>query len=655
MLRRRSLFFVIAVVAAAGTLAAAGSASNSAPRKTARAQAFLPAGVVSSGANWAITGGDLAGSGYSTLNQINTKNVSKLKMIWEKSYNNAGQGFNKPQNQPIVVSASGLPMNPTMFLEYNQGVLALNPTTGAILWKYQGIKEKGGPLAGTGSQNGIGRAISYGNGMIFAGQQDGSVVALNAKNGSPVWTVDTTGAGTTGQGNVFGETNPPTTYYNEGGNGLVFAAPNGGDQPLRGHFDAYDAKSGKLVWRTWTTPDPTQLPFILSWGNPAQSATGGAAVWSLPTIDPQTHTVYFGTGNAFPYNNRAPGKNLWTESLMALNTQTGGLKWYFQTTHHDEWDYDDPNPPVRVNVNINGKTVPVVAMGSKNGWLYVLNAKNGSYVPNYAIPEVKVQDLNDGKGAALNSTWPTQPEPSGGAGEILPHCLTASDAAAIIPGFPNAPNGTKIVPTCTYAHPYSDAYYTWYPAYSGGINWNRMSYNPKTNDLYICASISVMGFENISPTNPNQSFIGTFLGGDGGTISALNMSTNKLDWQVKIPRNYDTPGGPTVRNGTCYSGTLATAGGLVFAAQNVDGFTEGSPPVPGIFYAYDAKSGKQLWSFTNPQGSTIHAAPVTYMVNGKQYIAIMMHSLLNPQGSHNFTPGSATSPPVDHLTVFALS
>jgi hypothetical protein len=275
-------------------------------------------------------------------------------------------------------------------------------------------------------------------------------------------------------------------------------------------------------------------------------------------------------------------------------------------------------------------------------------------VPNFAIPEVKVQDLNDGKGAALNNTWPTQPEPTGGAGEILPHCLTAADAAAIIPGFPNAPNGTKIIPTCTYAHPYSDAFYAWYPAYSGGINWNRMSYNPKTNDLYICASISVMGFENASPTSPNQGFIGTFLGGDGGTISALNMSTNKLDWQVKIPRNYDSPGGPTVRNGTCYSGTLTTAGGLVFAAQNVDGFTEGSPPVPGIFYAYDAKTGKQLWSFTNNQGSTIHAPPATYMVNGKQYIAIMMHSLLNPNGSHAFTNGSATSPPVDHLTVFAL-
>jgi glucose dehydrogenase len=163
-----------------------------------------------------------------------------------------------------------------------------------------------------------------------------------------------------------------------------------------------------------------------------------------------------------------------------------------------------------------------------------------------------------------------------------------------------------------------------------------------------------MGFENTSPVNYQQSFIGSFLQGDGGTISALNLSTNKLDWQVKIPRAYDTPGGPTVRNGTCYSGTLSTAGGLVFAAHNVDAFSEGSPPVAGVFYAYDAKTGKQLWSFTNPAGSTIRAAPITYTVNGKQYIAIMMHALRNPNPTtRSFNPGSPTATPVDRLTIFA--
>jgi len=652
---RRAFVIVLPAGVLAAVVVALAAASHAAPHSTA-ASSFLPTGLAPSGADWATPGGDLAGSGYSTLNQINTKNVSKLKMVWQESYNGPGQGYNKPENQPIVITAKGLPLPTTMFLAYNEGVVALDPTSGKILWKYQGATEKAGALAGTGTKNGIGRALSYGNGMVFAGQQDGSVTAINAKSGQAVWTADTTGAGTTGQGNVLGETNPPATFFNDGASGLVLAAPNGGDSPLRGHLDAYNAKTGALTWRTFTTPDPTQQPFILSWGNPAQAATGGAAVWSLPVVDPQLKRVYFGTGNAYPYTGRAAGNNLWTDTLMSVNSKDGALRWYFQTTHHDLWDYDLSNPPVRINVSLNGKSTPVVAIGAKNGWMYVLNANNGAHLPTYPIPETKVPDLNDGKGAALNLTSPTQPEPTGGAGAILPHCLTPADAAAIIPGFPTAPNGTPIVPTCPFAPSYSDAYLAWYPAYSGGINWPRDSYNPQTNDLYVCASTSVMGFENASPTNSAMSFVGTFLQGDGGTISALNMSTNKLDWQVKIPRAYDTPGGPTVRNGTCYSGTMTTAGGLLFVSQNVDAFSDGSPIVPGVFYAYDAKSGKQLWSFTNNQGSKIVAAPITYMVKGKQYVAVMMTSPNSPTATpvRNFSFGSATQPPVDHLTVFSL-
>jgi outer membrane protein assembly factor BamB len=322
------------------------------------------------------------------------------------------------------------------------------------------------------------------------------------------------------------------------------------------------------------------------------------------------------------------------------------------------WDYDVPMPPVRVNVSINGKQTPIVAEGAKNGYFYVLNAKNGGALKPFPIPETPVQNLNDGKGAALNLAWPTQPEPQGGAGQILPHCLTTADAAAILPGFPTNPtDGVPITPACTFATPYSDAYYAVYPAYSGGINFNRSSYNPQTNDVYVCASKSVMGFKNVGPTNPMVSFIGSFLGGDGGTISALNLSTNKLDWQVQIPRAYDTPGGPTVRNGTCYSGSISTAGGLVFVSQNVDDFTEGAPYVPAVFYAYDAKTGKQLWSFTNPAGSTIHAAPITYMVNGKQYVAVMMSALNDPSvtpTTRTFSFGGPTQAPVDRLTVFSL-
>src|SRR6266404_4821838 len=141
---RRSLLLSLAAAGLAATVVAMATASNTAPRKAAAANAFLPGGVVPSGSDWSTPGGDLAGSGYSTLSQINTTNVSKLKMAWQKSYNAPGQGFNKPQNQPIVITAKGLPLSTTMFLSFNQGVVALNPTNGDVLWKYQGALAKGG-------------------------------------------------------------------------------------------------------------------------------------------------------------------------------------------------------------------------------------------------------------------------------------------------------------------------------------------------------------------------------------------------------------------------------------------------------------------------------------------------------------------------------
>ena len=195
---------------------------------------------------------------------------------------------------------------------------------------------------------------------------------------------------------------------------------------------------------------------------------------------------------------------------MSVNWKTGALSWFFQTTHHDLWDYDVSAPPVRVNVTINGKLTPIVAQGAKNGYMYVLNAKNGGAVPGFKIPETPVQDLNDGKGAALNLTSPTQPEPQGGAGQILSHCVTSADAAAMYPGFPTNTDGVPITPACTFATPFSDAYYAVFPAYIGGINWNRSSYNPQTNDLYVCGQYSSTGFKNVGPTNTAMALAGSF-------------------------------------------------------------------------------------------------------------------------------------------------
>ncbi len=651
------------LVAAAGGSAAVilvglASGASTQARKSAAAsppKSWLPPGVTPSGANWPTAGGDLSGTSYSTLSQINASNVSKLKVAFQlQPLNIPGGNSYKEENSPLVVSTgepgvTNLPMATTMFMETNHGLVALNPTNGDVLWQYQGVTAKAGNAL-PGAPPDIGsRSIAYGDGLVFGGQQDGSLAAVDAKTGRPVWTVDTEAAGSAADGNVYGESNPWAIFdaastTNGLKQDLVFSAPNGGDSPMRGHFDAFNAKTGVLVWRAWNTPDPTQIPFILSWGNPAEAAVGGAAAWSLPAVDNTLKRVYYGTGNHYPETGGSPGKALWTDTMMSVDLPTGALKWYFQAVHHDEWDFDLSNPPVRINPVIDGKRMPILAFGNKNGFLYVVNAVNGGAVPNFKIPEVAVPDLNSGAGQALNGTWPTQPEPQGGAGAIVPHCTTAEQAAALLPGFPTAPNGTPEIPTCQYASPTAAAYLVWGISVAGGINWNREAYDPTTNDLYTCAVVGVFGHENASPTSVIQSSIGSDAA--GGSITALNMSTNKIDWQINLPPGYTTPGGPIVRNSICYGGTLATAGGIVFATQDSKPVGVPTPEIPAVLYAYDAKTGKQLWSWTNNEGSVMRAQAMTYMVGKKQYIAIMATA---PNVGAN-----GTAPPTDHLTVFSL-
>src|SRR5262249_47422222 len=158
----------------------------------------------------------------------------------------------------------------------------------------------------------------------------------------------------------------------------------------------------------------------------------------------------------------------------------------------------------------------------------------------FPVKETKIPDVTNGAGAIQNNAWPTQPEAGGGAGQILPHCMTAAVGAQMIPGYPTAPNGTPIIPTRQYASPTSQQYVLMYPAHGGGINWNREAYSPQTNDMYVCAGVSVIAEENTSPTSGAMISLGVN-GTEGGTISALNMSTNKLDWQVKIPAAFTTP------------------------------------------------------------------------------------------------------------------
>jgi quinohemoprotein ethanol dehydrogenase len=630
LLSKRTL--LLAFAAGAILIVPAASASNSS-RKTANAAPASPL-FTPAGSNWAAAEGDPSNQRFSSLSQINTSNVNKLKVAWSID-NYPASGFTG-----IGVESTPLEMGGVLYSATPYGVDAINATTGSYVWKYVGVVPAAGASSGLSINTLAARTLSTGGGMIFAGQTDGSIVALNMKTGAAAWTAQVASVGTYGTA-THSESNPFTIYYN----GLVYAGVNGGESPIRGHLDAYNATTGALVWRWFTLPDPTNFPFILSWANPAEAATGGAAIWSIPAIDPKLNRIFFGTGNPYPYTGRSAGKNLWANSIVSLNASTGQLKWYYQTVHHDLWDYDCPTPVVLFNATVNGKTVPALAGSCKSGYIYELARSNGH--PVFPIPETPVPNLDEGVGQALNGTWPTQPEPTGGAAQILPHCPTAAEAGPTLAGYPNGPDGKPYVLTCPYAPSDANQWVVWGPYFAfGGTDYPPMSFDPQTNDLYVCANVTYQATENASPTSTNQNYStsgGDTAVGESGTVSALNVSTNKLAWQIKYQANQD---------GACYSGDLTTAGGLLFVSSrgiSATGLPPGTP-LGGHLYAYSAATGKQLWSYQN--SSEIQAPAFTYSVNGTQYVGVDMEGNTSSITFPGF--GVFTTVLSDKLTVFKL-
>jgi glucose dehydrogenase len=417
---RRFLYFVVTAGLVAATVVALASASRTAPRATPAAEsanAYLPKGVKPLVNDWVYPGGDLAATLYSQLKQINASNVGSLKVIWQGSYRAPGVN-NSLQNAPICCP-SGLMISPV-----SAGAVGINPGDGTVAWEYKGApfeSYRGATTINDPAPRGF--AWSAKHDLVYMGQQDGSLVALRTKTGAPVWTAQVVGTGSYGSATA-GESQPFSQYYDDGGDGIVLSAPNGGESPFRGHLDAFNAKTGALVWRNWTTPDPTQLPYILTWANPAEASQGGAAVWSIPAVDPEFGLVYFGTGNLFPWTGRQAGDNLWGVSLQAVDWKTGALRWYHQEMKHDIWDLDIPQPPTRFNVPINGKMTPVVTQGGKSGIMRVLHARNGAYLPHFTFTKIQTYDPT-GRGKKLNGLSDVQWIPQGAAG-----CVTQLEQTA---------------------------------------------------------------------------------------------------------------------------------------------------------------------------------------------------------------------------------
>jgi len=517
------------------------------------------------GKDWVTNGGNMTNERYSTLKQIDTTNVKQLKGAWMTRLKGSGLGGK------YSLEATPLVKDGIMYMVTgNDDVFALDAKTGQILWEHW---SQIGQTISTVCCGWINRGLAMGEGMLFLGQLDANMVALDIKTGKEVWRTPVED-----WHNGYGVTNAPLYF-----DGIVYTGITGGEFGIRGRLTALDAKTGKILWRAYTLPAPSE-PGGDTW--PAGTdhySRGGASIWNTPALDPQLGLVYFAVGNCGPdYDgSMREGDNLFCASVLAVNAKTGAYAWHFQEVHHDIWDYDAASPVVLFDTVINGQPRKAIAQAGRTGWVYILDRTNGK--PLIGVEERPVPQ------EPRQKTAKTQPFPIGDA--IVPQCAEPMPAS----GYEKA--------GCIFEAFWEEPVLI-QPSGIGGTNWAPMSYNPDTGSFYVSGTIRTSAFARYGDTYK----LGLrYVGGTQaapigspmtGTFTAIGGNTNKIVWQHKTPYRVGQGGGSTT-----------TAGGLVF---------RGEPD--GNFLALDAKTGEELWRFQTGFGAD--APPSVYEVDGEEYVAI---------------------------------
>ena len=557
------------------------------------------------GADWPIFNGTYDSQRYSALDQINTTNVREIRPVWafQTGIANPNMSF---ENTPIVVGG-------VMYVSTGNDIIyAMDAATGALKWAYDPKVQVATGILGLvapgidqqlklccGQNN---RGLAFYKDRIYMGTLDGRLIALNAADGTGVTTFTDKILKQPGQVQVldlkkgYSMTAAPIVWDDK-----IFFGAAGSEYRTRGHFSGYDANTGKLLWRWYTIPAPNE-PGGKSWPNKKVKGKfpyeiGGVGVWMNPTLDAANHQVIFGTGNPNPdfHGELRAGDNLYSCSVVALDTDTGKLRWYFQEVRHDVWDYDQAAAPILFTSSIGGQPVEAVGAAGKTGWFYILDRKTGK-------PLLEMKDL-DVPQDPKQATAKTQPVP------------------------------VTVEPFVTHKNMWSPPTLDGVlvsPGLSGGSEWSPISFNPKTNLAFVSAIDKEVVFCRV-PTTPEEwakkppteagqecrrvatltaiaSKISPLdLGGMAivppppapqpfGAFIAIDVNTDKVVWSH-----------PTMPHPV--SGSLATAGGLVFAGE-----------ADGYFDALDAQTGALLWRFQT--GAGVDAAPMTYSVNGRQYVAV---------------------------------
>jgi quinohemoprotein ethanol dehydrogenase len=534
---------------------------------------------------WLTNGGTLSNQRYSPLDEIDTDNVGDLKGVWMTDLSGSGVAAKySAEAQPIVYQ--GVMYVPTGA----DDVFAVSVETGKVLWRYEAKLDQ---KISTVCCGWLSRGVALGDGKVYLGQLDGSLVALDQRTGKLVWSAE---VGSWQQGYTI--TAAPLYY-----DGMVVTGVSGGEFSIRGRVQAYDAKTGKEVWRFHTVPGPGEKGHD-TWPQDNDSwEHGGAPVWQTPAVDPELGLMYFSTGNASPDldGSRRKGDNLFAASIVAVDAKTGEYRWHFQQVHHDIWDYDSPSPVVLFDVEIDGEEHKGIAEASKTGWLYLLDRETGK--PLLPIEEKAVPQL------AGQATAKTQPIPS--YPPFFSHEVTDEDVAAIKKlADANAKNGAakpKVVRGGIYT-PFGETITAIVPGPQGGTNWQPTSYNPETGMFYVCAMRSVSGYSSKNEELPagkrgqtadlGSVFTTTGFGSQEGHFLAIEASTGEIKWQKRWPES-------------CYSGSVTTGGNLVFVGRN-----------GGQLEAYNAETGEgPLWSFQTGAGANTTAT--VFEQDGTQYLAFL--------------------------------
>lgn len=490
------------------------------------------------GANWTSYNGDYTGRRYSSLREINAGNVVQLRAAWV---------FHPGNSQNLEVTP--VVFHGIMFVTSANNVFALDARTGRALWHYRRPISPGLLDDAAAHKN---RGVAVWHDSVYVETDDGHLLCLDARSGGLRWDVEYAD-----KAKHYGATSAPLVVKDS-----VIVGTSGGDSGVRGFVAAYDAETGKLKWRFWTIPAPGEFGSS-SW--PGDSYLhGGGTTWMPGTYDPELNTLYWTTSNAAPdfVGDSRPGDDLYTACVLALDPDVGKLKWYFQFTPHDLYDYDANETPLLVDVEEDGTTQRLLVQANRNGFFYVLDRTNGKFLR--ATPFV--DKLNWAKGVNASGR------------PILSGRIPSVDGTYICPGI------------------------------DGATNWFSPSYNPDTGLFYVIALESCNQFfakPRDFVRGETYYNTGTKLAPDEHSqkiVLALSVADGKAVWRY-----------PQVGAGESWGGTLTTAGRLVFFGDDAESLE-----------AVDAATGRALWHFNT--GQRFRASPMTYAVDGVQFVAVSAES-----------------------------